>query len=53
MALTPHVEDKNREDVLKNIDKLRKKGTAQSADKLKELHNIDVGEKTKIVKSSK
>ena len=48
MALTPYVNDKNRDKVLKEIDKLVKEDTAQSADELKEKHNMDADGKSSI-----
>ena len=48
MALSPHVDDKNRNKVKQNISKLQKEDTAQSAEKLKEQHNM--GDKEKIQK---
>lgn len=48
MALTPHVEDKNRKDVLDHIKKLEKEDTAESADQLKREFNM--GEKEQIIK---
>ena len=49
MALAPHVQDKKRKEVLKHVEDLKKEGTEQAKDKLKEEFNIDADGKKKIV----
>lgn len=49
MSLSPHNDDKNRNKVLKHIDKLENEGTAQAGDQLKTEFNIDVDGKSPII----
>ena len=42
MSLAPNVNDPNAKEVNAKIEQLKKKGGAESADKLKAEHNIDV-----------
>lgn len=49
MSLSPHNDDKNRNKVLKHIEKLHKDGSAQAGDQLKEEFNIDVDDKSSII----
>lgn len=48
MALTPHVNDKNRKEVLQTIEKIQNKGTEQAADELKGMHNMGEKENVKV-----
>lgn len=51
MSLSPHNEDKDKERVKADVEKLKSKGTTQAADELKEKHNINVGKKANPPKS--
>lgn len=48
MALSPHAEDKNRDQVKARISKLEKQNSAQAKDSLKQEFNIDADGKSKV-----